>query len=187
MAKPKRATGQITVRCGVESHQQLLDIAAALGADLTGLVNQMIRESLPRYAKRAEEENARLVATRLSGEKLHVPTNEPVIVQMFLAARKEPDHRQAGVMEEVARRFQQPGDPPLGETVRFATTLMEKQEALDATRRILNAPWRWSMVPTLSALTQSEKQLKLEIEGLIREREERRAHRDASKQSRKKN
>ena len=49
MAKPKRATGQVTVRCGVAIHEDLLQIAALLGIDLNALMNEIIRTALPEF------------------------------------------------------------------------------------------------------------------------------------------
>jgi hypothetical protein len=53
MKKKAPYLGHITFRTRPEVHRELLDIARHLGLDLSGLLNQMIQESLPSYLRRA--------------------------------------------------------------------------------------------------------------------------------------
>jgi hypothetical protein len=62
-AEKKRASGHVSFRLPPERHEDLLAVTRAFGIDLTGLLNQMVFESLPAYmakASRLSEEAARL-------------------------------------------------------------------------------------------------------------------------------
>ena len=65
MAKRRKPRlGQLSVRVPVEAHQQLLDVAAVLGSDVSGLVNQIIAEGLPPFVTKATELARRQKAAR---------------------------------------------------------------------------------------------------------------------------
>jgi post-segregation antitoxin (ccd killing protein) len=59
MPKPKPALGHINFRLDLELHQELLEIARALGTDLSGLLKEMLKEALPAFSARAVEAVAR--------------------------------------------------------------------------------------------------------------------------------
>jgi hypothetical protein len=65
MAKGRKPRlGQLSVRVPVEVHQQLLDIAAVLGTDVSAVVNQLIAEGLPSLHTKATELAKRQKAAR---------------------------------------------------------------------------------------------------------------------------
>lgn len=59
MAKRTMKLGHINFRLDPELHRKLLEIAQALGTDLSGLLKQLIKESLPAFSARAAEAVAR--------------------------------------------------------------------------------------------------------------------------------
>ena len=50
---PADAKGRMTLRMEARTHALLKDVSLRLGIDVTGLVNMMIAESLPRYLEKA--------------------------------------------------------------------------------------------------------------------------------------
>src|SRR4051812_11584370 len=112
MAKLKKASGQITFRCPVDMHQDLLEIATVLGVDLNGLLSMMLKKALPSFRKQAKERaRAHLNLGRLGTDEVAIPTEEPVVRQMILAARQAPASQRLDVMEDFAKRFSGPDDP----------------------------------------------------------------------------
>src|SRR4051794_17211041 len=145
MARPKKATGQLTFRCEVERHEELLQLAAYLGVDMNSLLNLLVKESLPKYlreAQRVEEEYRR---ARDALDELSIPTDEPVVRQMILEARKVPAERRMPVLHDAASRYRRPGDPPVEETVQYALRLLDKTEALERVRLLLQRRGTWSL------------------------------------------
>jgi hypothetical protein len=56
MAKGRKPLlGQITFRLPIETHKQLLDIAAVLGTDVSAVLNQLLAEGLPGFWQKATE------------------------------------------------------------------------------------------------------------------------------------
>src|SRR4051794_16538318 len=120
MAKPKRATGQLTFRCGVERHEELLRLAAYLAIDMNALLNMLVKQSLPDVLRRAQQVEQAYQAARHALDAIPVPTDESSIIQIILEAREPPSEKRMGVLPDAARRYKQPGDPPVEETVQYA-------------------------------------------------------------------
>src|SRR6516225_9619087 len=128
MAKPRRATGQVTVRCGVQIHEDLLQIATLLGIDLNALLNELIRTALPAFWQRARQVNERLLAARLSGTEMAIPTDELLLKQIILEDRQRPDEERMLVLFDAAKRHSSPSDPPVEDTVGTAIQIMDVAE-----------------------------------------------------------
>ena len=173
MAKPKRATGQVTVRCGVQIHEDLLQIAALLGTDLNALMNEIIRTALPEFWQRAKKVNERLLAARLTGADMAIPTEELLLKQVILEARKRPDELRMPVLFDAARRYSSPADPPVEDTVGAALEIMDVAEALFRLKGATNDQWRrYLSVEQQQQLAAIERRLSEALQHVLRERKE---------------
>jgi post-segregation antitoxin (ccd killing protein) len=171
MVKPRRASGQITYRCPVELHEELLEIATALGVDLSALMSLMIRQALPSFLTRAKEQaEAHLIQGRLFDEEVAIPTEEAVVRQVILAGRQAPAAQRIAVMQDHAERFGGPGDPPPRETVIYAFELMDRAAALHQLRRMRTDDRHHLEPAQAQALEQLEGRITEEIDRLARER-----------------
>ena len=171
MAKPKRATGQVTVRCGVQIHEDLLQIATLLGIDLNALLNELIRTALPDFWRRAREVNDRLLASRLTGADMAIPTEELLLKQVILEARKRPDELRMPVLFDAARRYSSPSDPPVEDTVGTAIEIMDVAEALFRLKGATNDQWRrYLKVDQQQQLAAIEQRLSEALKNVLRER-----------------
>ena len=171
MAKPKRATGQVTVRCGVAIHEDLLQIAALLGIDLNALMNEIVHTALPEFWQRARQVSERLVAARLSGADMAIPTEELLLKQVILEARKRPDEERMLVLYDAARRYSSPSDPPVEDTVGTAIEIMDVAEALFRLKGATNDQWRhYLKVDQQQQLAAIEKRLSEALKNVLRER-----------------
>ncbi len=172
MARPKKATGQITFRCPVGTHEELLEIATVLGVDLNAVLSMMVKQSLPSFRRRARElAQAHAAQARLGSEEVAVPTEEAVVRQMILAARQAPAGQRLEVLRDYAKRFGGPEDPPPDSTVLFALELMDRAAALHQLRRFRTEKGRWSLgAGEEQALGQLERRLVQEVERLKQQR-----------------
>ena len=171
MAKPKRATGQVTVRCGVAIHEDLLQIAALLGIDLNALMNEIVRTALPEFWERAKKVNDRLLAARLTGADMAIPTEELLLKQVILEARKRPDELRMPVLYDAARRYSSPSDPPVEDTVGIAIEIMDVAEALFRLKGATNDQWRrYLKVDQQQQLAAIEQRLSEALKNVLRER-----------------
>src|SRR5437764_7965864 len=112
MGKSRQATGQITLRCPVEVHEELLEIAGHLGIDLTALLNQMINDCRPAYLERArriaeDHRRARAELDRATWGK------HPLVQQMLESGRALSGKKRLRAVTEVAVRHRRDGDPPV--------------------------------------------------------------------------
>jgi hypothetical protein len=173
MARPKRATGQITFRCSVELHQELLEIATVLGVDLNAVLNMMLKETLPEYRQRAQEQaHQHLQSSRTFAEEVAIPTEDPVVRQLILAARQAPANRRPEVLQDCAERFSGPTDPPPRETVFFALKLKDKAVALHQLRQLRKPDGHSSLdAGQQEVLRQIEQRIEQDMEKLKHERE----------------
>ena len=73
MARPDaaRLSGRISLRVPAQVHSQLAEVAAHLGLDLTELLNLMIAEHLPQYAKEAAVTAQSRDAAQTVRERIH--------------------------------------------------------------------------------------------------------------------
>ena len=173
MAKPKRATGQVTVRCGVQIHEDLLQIATLLGIDLNALLNELIRTALPAFWQRAKKVNERLLASRLTGADMAIPTEELLLKQVILEARQRPDELRMPVLYDAARRYSSPSDPPVEDTVGIAIEIMDVAEALFRLRGATNDQWRrYLKGDQQQQLAAIEQRLSEVLQRVLRERKE---------------
>jgi len=173
MARSKRASGQITFRCPVEQHVELLELATILGVDLNALLNMMVKQSLPSFRKKAKKQAAEhLYHARLGSNEVAIPTEEAVIRQMILAARQAPVQDRLQILRDYADRFSEPGDPSGLETVDYAVELMERATALHYLRYMRAHRRQWSLkTEEAQLLGQLEQHLEQEIDKLKKKRE----------------
>jgi len=173
MAKAKRASGQITFRCPVEQHEELLELATIMGVDLNALLNMMLKQSLPSFRKKAKRQAAvHLAHSRLGSDEVAIPTEEPVIRQMIFAARQAPVRDRLQILKDYAQRFSEPGDPSSLETVNYAVELMERATALHYLRYMRAHRRQWSLrTEEEQLLGQLEQHLEQEIDKMKEKRE----------------
>jgi hypothetical protein len=89
-----------------EVHAQLIDIADRLGNDLTGIINQMIHESIPAFRKRANELGRSIFEPE--GET-PPPEYRPITWMVIAEAMKAPVANRASRLLELAEKKQLSG------------------------------------------------------------------------------
>jgi len=103
MAKRRKPLlGQISFRLPVETHKQLLDIAAVLGTDVSGLLNQLLAEGLPSFWQKATEIAQQQKQAREEFEALTytlpIPPGSEYLVKLAMDAGRN--------IKETAERFE---------------------------------------------------------------------------------
>lgn len=72
MKRQPKFTGRLTVRFGVETHEQLTIVAHALGIGFADAVNMILLESLPSWLERASKNRERMAAAMNLVESMKV-------------------------------------------------------------------------------------------------------------------
>jgi hypothetical protein len=103
MAKGRKPLlGQISFRLPVETHKQLLDIAAVLGTDVSGLLNQLLAEGLPGFWQKATEIAQRQKQAREEFQAvtyaIPVPPGSEYLVKMAMDAGRNIKEREQRFM-----------------------------------------------------------------------------------------
>jgi hypothetical protein len=130
MAKAKKPLlGQITFRLPIDVHQELLNIAAPLGLDLSALLNQMLAEIRPAFLQRATEVAQRQAAARRLFEELALPPARGPLVSVAMdAGRPHQGEERMDAMIKAVAPARKPGDPLLGAILAAALEGLEKEQ-----------------------------------------------------------
>ena len=137
LASGVSASGQITFRVPISTHENLLAVARTFGIDLTSLLNQMIAEQLPHYLDRARqvlesrrrEEQAFTAALTASSE-----VEDRLINSLLRAAYKLGNESRDEIIKTMARvcvEKRSPSDPPCEEVLLKALEVFDRQKRLE--------------------------------------------------------
>ena len=98
----------------------LLEVAACLGIDLSGLLNQIVAESLPAYLERASQVMERRQKARAALSQVALNADHPRVLELIRVAESVPDPERLPQMIQVALESRNRGDPPVEEIVQAA-------------------------------------------------------------------
>jgi hypothetical protein len=128
MAKQKQATGQITFRCPVAVHEELLEIARILGLDVNGLLNQLVNEIRPSYLAKAKKLAAEQAQARMALDQTEIHAENPLVRQLVALGRKTSEKKRTQALIRFAVKNRKPDDPPVVPTVQFALELLKREK-----------------------------------------------------------